>query len=153
MPNPETMEEIEQPTAVAVTDEHELVCRAIDACDEYIGDLNVEPEQAFLCPLSHTALRAPVSAPDGYAYEKTYIDATKKAASIRKVQWCSPMTRDPWTESTQFPDNAHTVAARVKHTHVSSVDIHSHTPLYDGDQVDDQKRRPMFCVIIFCSSR
>jgi hypothetical protein len=109
IPYIEPLEDIEQPIPVAVTEEHELVCKTIDECDEYTGDLNVEPERDFFCPLSYSALRFPVSAPDGYVYEKSYLQASKKAASARHVPWCSPMTRAIWVQSTSFPYSAYMV--------------------------------------------
>ena len=109
IPYIEPLEDLEQPIPVAVTEEHELVCKTIDECDEYTGDLNVEPERDFFCPLSYSALRFPVSAPDGYVYEKSYIQASKKAASARYVPWCSPMTRAIWVQSTSFPHSAYMV--------------------------------------------
>lgn len=109
--NPDTMEEIKPPCPVAVNHEHEIVCKAIDACDEYCGDLSVTPDPAFLCPVSHIALRDPVAAPDGHVYEKTFIETSKKAASVRMVEWTSPMTRMQWDETTAFPRSASTVLA------------------------------------------
>ena len=73
IPYPEKVEDIHQPEPVAETEEHRAVCNAIDACDEYNGPLDVAPEPSFLCPISHSAYRAPVCAPDGHIYEKTYI--------------------------------------------------------------------------------
>ena len=111
LPIPKTMEEIKCPCPVAVDDEHEIVCKAIDACDEYCGHLNAAPDPGFLCPVSHTALRDPVAAPDGHVYEKTFIETSKKAASVRMVQWTSPMTRMQWGETTSFPRSLATVTS------------------------------------------
>ena len=88
-PNPELIEELKPPVPVAVTQEHDVICNVIDVCDEYCGDLDVAPDSTFLCPVTHLALRDPVTAPDGYVYEKTVIETSKKAAS----GWTSPMTR------------------------------------------------------------
>lgn len=109
--NPESMEEIKPPCPVAVDDVHEIVCSAIDACDEYCGDMDVAPEPHFLCPVSHVALRDPVVAPDGYVYEKTFIETSKKAAAVRMVKWVSPMTRMQWGEMTAFPRSSATVSS------------------------------------------
>lgn len=109
--NPESMEEIKPPCPVAVDNGHEIVCSAIDACDEYCGDMDVAPEPHFLCPVSHVALRDPVVAPDGYVYEKTFIETSKKAAAVRMVKWVSPMTRMQWGETTAFPRSSATVTS------------------------------------------
>ena len=110
-PNPELIEEIKPPVPVAVSQEHEAVCRAIDASDEYCGDLDVAPDQSFFCPVSQLALRNPVLAPDGYVYERSMIETSKKAANLRMVQWSSPMTRMKWGETTVFPQSWATVTA------------------------------------------
>lgn len=115
--------DIEHPVPIAATDDHELVCRAIDACDDYTGVLKVTPEAAFLCPLSHTALREPVFAPDGHLYEKSYVYATKKAALLRTVPWCSPMTRARWNEASVFPPSACVVLAMGLWVKVKAVEI------------------------------
>ena len=110
-PNPELIEELKPPVPVAVTQEHDVICNVIDVCDEYCGDLDVAPDSTFLCPVTHLALRDPVTAPDGYVYEKTVIETSKKAASVRMVQWTSPMTRMRWGETTVFPRSSETVTS------------------------------------------
>jgi hypothetical protein len=109
--NPESMEEIKAPCPVALNHDHEIVCSAIDACDEYYGYMDVTPESLFLCPMSHVALRDPVVAPDGYVYEKTFIETSKKAAAVRMVKWVSPMTRMQWGDTTAFPRSSATVTS------------------------------------------
>lgn len=124
IPYPETMDAIDQPEPVASTEEHSAVCAVIDACDEYNGTLDVAPDPSFLCPISHSALRAPVFAPDGYTYEKTYIDATKKAALIRCVPWCSPMTRARWAVNTApFPASTSTILAMKFWVQVKAIEL------------------------------
>ena len=110
-PNPALVEELKPPIPVAITKEHEAVCQAVDACDEYRGDLNVAPEPSFFCPVTYFALRDPVSAADGYVYEKTVIETSKKAANVRMVQWTSPMTRMQWCELSGFPQSSATVTS------------------------------------------
>jgi hypothetical protein len=129
IPYPEKVEDIHQPEPVAETEEHRAVCNAIDACDEYNGPLDVAPEPSFLCPISHSAYRAPVCAPDGHIYEKTYIEATKKAALVRCVPWCSPLTRARWTEASLFPASTSTMLAMKLWVKVKAMEVAGATPL------------------------
>ena len=105
------VQELAPPCPLAVSDEHEMVCSAIDVCDEYEGELDVTPDQEFLCPVSHLAIRDPVSAPDGYVYEKSYVETSQRASKMRCVPWSSPMTRLPWNETTIFPRSVATVTS------------------------------------------
>lgn len=67
------------------TPEHLLVCRYIDECS---ARTEKAPPEEFFCPISHAALRDPVTTKDGHLYDRLFIHRYTGFAST----WISPMT-------------------------------------------------------------